>query len=79
MKNYLKQESFLGEAEDAEDAVHSTELLEQKLILLEKEIAELPQDSQALAIVSFPPRAGSTTSGSSNPVISLSQTSKYTT
>ncbi|MCW8825116.1 MAG: hypothetical protein OQK78_01700 [Gammaproteobacteria bacterium] len=41
MKNYLKQESFLGEAEDAEDAVRSSELLEQKLALLEKEIAEL--------------------------------------
>ena len=41
MKNYLKQESFLGEAEDAEDAVRSSELLEQKLVLLEKEIAEL--------------------------------------
>lgn len=41
MKNYLKQESFLGEAEDAEDAVRSSELLEQKLALLEKEISEL--------------------------------------
>ena len=51
MKNYLKQESFLGEAEDAEDAIHSTELLEQKLILLEKEIAELPQDSADNALL----------------------------
>ena len=41
MKDYLKQEAFLGEAEDSEDAVRSSELLEQKLALLEKEIAEL--------------------------------------
>lgn len=41
MKDYLKQESFLGEAEDSEDAVRSSELLEQKLALLQKEISEL--------------------------------------
>jgi len=50
MKNYLKQESFLGEAEDAEDAVRSSELLEQKLALLEKEIAELDADQDDIRL-----------------------------
>ncbi|MDH3353635.1 MAG: hypothetical protein OEL79_00295 [Chromatiales bacterium] len=50
MKNYLKQESFLGEAEDAEDAVHSSELLEQKLALLEKDIAELDAQQEDIRL-----------------------------
>ena len=50
MKNYLKQESFLGEAEDADDAVRSSELLEQKLALLEKEITELDAQQDDLRL-----------------------------
>ncbi len=41
MQRYLKQGSFPGEAEDGEDTVRSSELLEQRLSLLAQEIAEL--------------------------------------
>lgn len=50
MKNYLKQESILGEAESAEDAIHSSELLEQKLALLEKEISDLDAQQDDLRL-----------------------------
>ena len=44
MKNYLKNESFLGEAEDAEDAVRSSEILAQRLAALEAEMERLDED-----------------------------------
>jgi hypothetical protein len=50
MKNYLKREAFLGEAEDAEDAVRSSELLEQKLALLQRDIAELGLKQESIRI-----------------------------
>jgi hypothetical protein len=39
---HLEQEIHLGDTESAEDAVPSTESLEQRLITLERELAELP-------------------------------------
>lgn len=50
MKNYLKQEAFLGEAEDSEDAVRSSELLEQKLALLEADIAGLNEQQDDIRL-----------------------------
>ncbi len=42
---HLEQEIHLGDAEDAKDAVPSSESLEQRLITLERELTELPPDA----------------------------------